>query len=290
MSRVLPLCVVFILLWGSVQAAAGQPEQAARDYLEGIWLTNKRPDASSCLAEGTPNTQIEFDFRKSGGRILVFEPPDLFSAIAIPEISVENDIITVRRQRRDGSYADDVRLRRLSPDQFEILSASGGKPGDAYRCDDASTQVDDAIPSAMLQKLTPDITGSQGFIEVDPAVSDADLCQGNAPAGRRSKPRWLQFELLGPAHYWIFGEGFRSEHRLIFDYVRAVRQVDDHTLRLEMQEHLETSGGWDSPGSGGETYTLTIVDQDSRIFVPELSATFVRCSADQPGSIGMHRW
>src|ERR1700743_695841 len=61
----------------------GSPDAGTINLLEGIWLIDAQPDKGDCLSHGYQQTQIKFEFRKSGGRALVFEPTDLFTPIKI---------------------------------------------------------------------------------------------------------------------------------------------------------------------------------------------------------------
>ena len=72
-----------------------RPSTETIRYLEGIWLVGKEPDKGACLTNWYDGkTQIEFEFRKSGGRFLIFEPPDLFTAITITGVEkTGNDLV-----------------------------------------------------------------------------------------------------------------------------------------------------------------------------------------------------
>jgi hypothetical protein len=286
--------IVAVLVASCVTAlpVAADLDQTSKDYLEGIWLIGKQPDKGMCIAHEYGEEQWEFEFRKTGGRLLIFEPYDLFTAVSVPQIERTGDLLSIQGQTRDGKLIPLNPIRLLPPDRIELLpkaedgssAATSPKAVIAYRCGAADFAVNSSVTMEALAVLTPSLSGSQGFPEVEPGVSDEDLCQG------RGKGRWLQFELLGPVHYWVFGRGPWPEHRLEFDFVRSVRQLDPHALKLGMQERLAKGEGWDAAESRGKNYELTVIDHGARIEIPELSATFARCKPDDPGGVGMHRW
>jgi hypothetical protein len=258
----------------------------ARDYLQGIWLVGRNPDKGTCAAHWYDwSTQVEFEYRRSGGRVLIYEPPDLFTAIAIPYLSVDDDVLTIWAQKRDGPKVLYLRLRKLGEDRMELLSTDPSKtPTIAYRCGSPDLSVNAAVPMERIALLTPSLSGALSFPETEAGVSDRDVCQGRgANRGR------LQFELLGPVHYWVFGTHLRQGNTIEFDLVRQIHAIDAHTLKLDMQKH-DSREGWDAPPSRGERYTLTIVDKPDRIEIPELSSSFVKCRPDEPGSARIHRW
>lgn len=279
------------LILVALPAVAVTPDPDVAVYLEGGWIDQK-PDRGACTAHWYTGTEIEFEFRKSGGRALIFEHYDLFTAIEIPKIDRDGDVLTVQGRRRDGGILPLYRLRMLPPDRIEFLSENG-KSTTGYRCGRPDTSVTGSVPMSELSVLTPQVTGSLGLAEAIPGVSDADFCQGNVPPDKRPKsPRWLQFELLGPVHYWVLGNVV-TPRKIEFDYVRGVERfatASEHGLKLRMQEHTGGGDGWDVPESRGRFYDLTIIERGSRIEIPELSATFVRCDTGSPVSAGMHRW
>ncbi|HEX4507036.1 MAG TPA: hypothetical protein VH722_15000 [Alphaproteobacteria bacterium] len=270
-------------------AATSDPEIAA--YLEGAWIDQK-PDQGACTAHWYKGTEIEFEFRKSSGRALIFEHYDLFTAIEISKIDRDGDVLAVQARSRDGKTMPLYRLRMLPPDRIEFLSENK-EAATAYRCGSPDGRVTGALPMSALSPLTPPVSGSLGLAEAIPGVSDADFCQGNVPPDKRQKsPRWLQFELLGPVHYWVLGS-ISTPRKIEFDYVRRVEPfvtASQHGLKLRMQEHIAGGDGWDVPESRGRFYDLTAIERGSRVEIPELSATFVRCDIGSPLSRGIHRW
>jgi hypothetical protein len=286
------ISAVALLALAAPPAVAERPDPGIADYLEGDWLVGEKPDKGTCIAHWYKGTEIEFEFRKSGGRVLQFEHYDLFTAIDIPEIDRDGDVLIVQGRSRDGKILPLYHLRMLPPDRVEFLPKDGDKVT-AYRCGSPDRTVTGSLPIGELSALTPPVTGSLALAEAIPGVSDADLCQGNVPADRRPKsPRWLQFELLGPVHYWVIGSGFGPAHKLEFDFVRRVDRFaagSEHGLKLRMQEHVG-GDGWDVPEPRGKTYDLTVIERGSHFEIPELSATFVRCDLAAPTGLGMHRW
>ncbi len=281
----------------NVPSAAGL-DRANQSYLEGNWLVDKPPDKGACTSRWYDTIEYEFEFQKSGGRLLIFEPRDLFTVVSIPRIERVGSLFLVYGQTRDGKLRPVLRMRLLPPDRIEFLpkddgggsSATPAKSRFFYRCDSSNSTVNASVPMERLAVLTPSLSGAQGFPEREPGVSDRDLCQGRGLDPQKAATRrWVQFELLGPTHYWVFGWGFWPKYKLAFDYVRSVHQLDPHTLKLDMQEHLDEGEGWDVPESRGRTYQLTITDKGSQIEIPELSATFVRCKPEERGSRGMER-
>lgn len=49
-----------------------QLDQATKDYLEGVWLSGRKPDNGSCISARYAENEFEFEFRKSGGRTVHF--------------------------------------------------------------------------------------------------------------------------------------------------------------------------------------------------------------------------
>ncbi len=276
------------------QALASGFDQATQAYLEGIWLVGRQPDKGACISHSYLETQIEFEFRKSGGRALIFEPPDLFTVIAIPEGDKKGDVLFMKARSRNGALVPYLRLRPSGPDRIEMLphpeSDARGESQFAYRCGGPDLSVNASTTMAQLALLTPVLSGSQAFPAVEPGVADADLCKGQDVGAESRDRRELQFELLGPVHYWVFGVGSSPEQSIEFDFVRSVTQLDAHTLKLAMQKHLANGEGWDVAKARGKTYTLTVIDRGGRIEIPELSTSFVRCRPEESGSSGMHRW
>jgi hypothetical protein len=273
------------------------PDSAAAGQLEGIWLIGKEPDKGPCISNRYHENQIEFEFRKTGGRALIFEPADLFTAISISGIEKTGDIWTVQARVRNGGLRDFLRIRWLASDRFEMLPASEAaatravamnqSPQIAYKCGAPDLSVNADLSFERLASITPPISGGGAFVAAIPGASDEDLCQGRAPKPElRLGHKWIQFELFGPVHYWVFGWGVGR----VFDFVRSVEDKGNGVLVLHMQENLFKGDGWDVEASRGKSYQLTLIDHGGRIEIPELSATLVRCKATDPVSGGMRRW
>jgi hypothetical protein len=269
------------------------PDSMAAAQLEGIWLIGKEPDKGPCISQKYWERQIEFEFRKTGGRALVFDPPDLISATSISGIEKTGDVWIVQGRVRDGGLRDFHRIRWMAPDRFEILPASeseaaaaaaSNKPPEiAYKCGAPDLSVNAGVSFERLASITPPISGSGAFAAAVPGVADEDLCQGRTP-NQRPGAKWLSFELFGPVHYWVFGTPFLHDHQLWFDYVRSVEDKGNEVLVLRMQENLHKGDGWDVEASRGKSYQLTLINRGGRIEIPELSASFVPCGAE------MRRW
>jgi hypothetical protein len=251
-----------------------------RHYLEGIWLIGAPPDQGPCVSHWYSDMQIEFEFRKTGGRVQVFEPNDLFSAIEI-DLQQGDDEIALTAQTPEGAKPF-LRLKVIAPDKFELLplpdSSLGKAPQIAYRCGSPDWSVTGSVPLERLSILTPEMSGGLTLVERTPGASSEETCVGRRGA------RWLQFELLGPVHFWALGGRVSRPVDVAYDYVRSVQHIDDRTLKLQMQEHLELGNGWDVAESRGRHYELTIVYNGEFVEIPELSATFARCSQIGPGS------
>ena len=283
--------IAILAAFSAVPAHAGEIDQAAKDYLEGIWLVGTKPDNGPCIVNSyNGETQWEFEFRKSGGRLITFEPPDLFTPIAIQRIEQDGEHLSVWITTRDGQTELLTHFRLLPPDRLEILPRSDDRldappATTAYRCGDPDPSVNRSVSAADLASLTPNSNTFRAFIKTDPGLSDDEVCRGVTSNPKSFRQSYLQFELFGPVHYWVFGIGDipRRLGRLELDMIRKVERVDERTLKLLVQEHSRGKG-WDPPGGTGKTYELTIIDQGTRIEIPELSATFIRCMTDGPAA------
>lgn len=291
----LAVCFAIALLSAISNTMAATNEGDPRAYLEGIWLIGTVPDKGDCLRDWYDGaTQIEFEFRKSGGRALIFEPGDLFTAIQIAKTENSGDGVTITARGRDGSLTPIWLIRSMQADRMELngVDKEGKihKSGAAYRCGAPNHDVNGDMPMDALRPLTPEITGAVGFPAAIDGVSDEDICTGRGYVERlRSgvSEAWIQFELLGPVHYWVIGQYLKRAGRSVeFDYVRAVQQAGPNTLKLRMQEHVGSRGGWDWSPTGA-FYELTVVIKERHIDIPELAMSFIRC---EPPSRGMHRW
>jgi hypothetical protein len=280
------------------QAAIGQrppPDKDSVRFLEGIWLVGADPGHNACLTYGGDYlTQLEFEFAKSGGRLLIFEPPDLFTPVQIAGISRDGARLTIQGRVRGGGLKDLMTIEILDSHRFQTIPKPGTfpkrAPEIAYRCGDPDRTVTSGVTTERLAAILPPISGGWAYPAAVPGVPDAEVCQGKGiPRSEAFTHAYLQLELYGPVHYWIIAYNVRRGKRMvIYDFVRSVTTPGEHILKLKMQAHLEAGDGWDVPKSRGETYDLTVIDRGNRIEVPEFNETFLRC--DETESLGMHRW
>jgi hypothetical protein len=290
------LVVAFLtLFWVGVRDAGA--EQFARPtsvaevqaYLEGAWLEGVPADKGDCRThwyEGEP--EIEFEFRKSGGRLMIFEPYDLFQQIQIAKVEISGDIVSIFALARNGTFIFFKHLRIVSANQFESIYED--KPTTkVYRCSAPDLSVNEHASIEDLRLLTPPISGGLAFPQAVDGLRDDDVCEGKArekaPDAERGS---IQFELIGPVHFWVNAQSVYSlGEKLNLDRVQSVRSIAPGKLKLRMRMHGGIKGGWDPPGGSGEVYDLTVIVTGKRIEIPEIGKTFVRC--DPPGR-GMHRW
>ena len=275
-------------------ACAAGLDQPTQEYLEGLWLVDQAPDKGACLSHNYSKEQFEFEFRKSGGRVLGSTPMDPYVPFAISGTDTADGILLLSARMRDGTALPFLRVRLQPPDRLELLPKEGESPDTAaktaYRCEPPDRAVNAAASSERLAVLMPDGIGGAGFVEAVPGLRDEEICAGTVQ-GRKIKPRprKLLFELFGPVHYWLLGDGFGPGKGPVFDYVRSIEVIDDRRLKLHLQKHLKAAAGWDVPASRGARYDLTIIDRGGRIEIPEWSASFVHCAPDDPNPPGLHR-
>ena len=264
----------------SPASAAVAFDQATKDYLEGVWLMGKEPKDGPCVHANYSDYQWEFEFRKSDGRALYYEPLDFFVPVAIADARREGDVLRMMFAVR-GQKVPFV-LRILSPDRMEeIDESSNGKIAGMsktsiwYRCGAPDWMVNAAASSELLRILStpgdPDVwfaTGETCSREWDPLVRNG----------------FLKFEVYGPVHYYVWGTiGDRSWHsRLDLSRIRSITQIDKSTLQLVILER--TSSG--VTGWAGERvlrpYVINVIWDGKRIFVPQMGKSFLRCSSDVP--------
>ena len=275
------------------RAAAPHPPPPDREtmrLLEGIWLIGEAPGTGKCISSTSLQTQIEFEFGKSGGRALIFEPPDLFTVVALGGVDKSDGVLTLLTAARGGGWTAFMRLKPVGAGRLDLLPRPEQPPDTkaqtAYACGEPDRSVNAGVDFSRLAALTPPINGGWAFPAVVDGVSDADVCAAKLPRPSLMMERkWIQFELLGPVHYWVLGFGL--PHRLEYDYVRSVEARGADTLVLHMQTH-QKGAGWDNRAAGGDKFDLTVIDRGSRIEIPELATSFVRCKPGQLGSAGLH--
>jgi len=280
----------------AARAASAQPypapDSSLAHQLEGIWLIGEKPDKGSCISNWYQGTQIEFEFRKTSGRVLIFESPDLFSAISISGVAKSGSVLSIQGRMRDGGLKEFLQIRWLTADSFEILQTNADASRQiAYKCGEANHSVTTGVGFDSLARLASPASGASAFPATIPGVSDSDRCEGHALQPKEIlSAKSIQFEVFGPVHYWVFGWGFWPDHKLGYDFIRSIEDKGNGVLVLHMQEHLDKGAGWDVEASQGKSYVLTVIDHGDHIEIPELSASFVRCKPSDPGSLGMHRW
>ncbi|MEI9987440.1 MAG: hypothetical protein WDN69_32450 [Aliidongia sp.] len=136
-------------------------DKGTQDYLEGIWVSGKDPEGKTCVADwiGDGNTEVEFEFRKTGGRVLIFEPLDLFTAVELQGIERDGDVLKLTAKARDGALAPYLTIRKIDDQRFEIVSNATGTKGDhpetVYRCGGVDLTVNSGVALEKLSWLTP---------------------------------------------------------------------------------------------------------------------------------------
>jgi hypothetical protein len=270
------------------------PDARTVHDLEGIWLEGKPAGDGPCVSNWYGyKTQIEFEFRTSGGLVQIFEPPDLFTILQVLGVRRDGDLLSLQGVSRDGTHKTVIMQIRVFPDHLEFQHTSAQQPGQtneiAYRCGTANPTVNDSVSAQELAEFTPPVSGGWTLLAEQPGIANKDTCRGNIPKSAVSNAYSLQLELYGPVHYWVFGYGFPTHRNLVFDYVRGMHAQGDHVLRLDLQKHLEKGAGWDVPDSRGDLYQLTLIDEGDHIRIPELAMNFAKCTTEDKGSVGMHR-
>jgi hypothetical protein len=255
------------------QAAAPLSAEAA--FLAGDWGEVRDGEAVKCGSPGAGD-QFAFEFARSGGRALLYEAPDLYSSFGGLELHTEGGLIAVWARARDGALKQFTSVRRTGPDTFEFVKRDGSAGGKWQRCPLTENPVAADVDTATLLALTPAITGGQGFAQLRPGESAADLCNGKIAYDPLGQQRgWMQFELLGPVHYVTMGNVPTIQD---FSSVRAVRQTEPNVLRITLYNWIRKAN-----------VEISVRVAADHIDILELGMTFARCAADQPGGVGMHR-
>jgi hypothetical protein len=289
------IAVLVIAMIAPPAFAAVDLDQKTKDYLEGDWLIDKVPDKGPCVSADYSRYQYEFEFRKSGGRVQLYEPYDLFTALSITDASRDRDDVTmtwaIRELRGEGWLVKlSSVLRILSPDRMELrlTSANDGPaksspqlPEILYRCAVPDHTVNDSVNLDQLSVLTSPDPEKVLFEEAHAGLTDEQNC-----SRARNMPGMLglDFEVFGPNYYYIFGSiGERAWHsKLDLEPIRSVTSVDNKTLRLEILERMPGGTGW-SDAEHVRPYILNVVWDGHHIFVPEMNRTFVRCKFEIGG-------
>lgn len=269
-------------------AYAAEPRDLgqAKVYLEGAWLIGERPDAGDCKNNHYHSEQWELEFRKSGGRILRFEPPDLYTAIQIERVEAADGLIRLLLQPPDRSLPSGVSrppiwqgLRRIDDARMQLTDATGKAAGTfAYRCGAPNLEVNSSVTLTELSILTPVHTGSRTLIAMPQGESEQHFCDGLKTI--KERPGGLQFEVYGPVSFWLFGDLPDQSRWFEFDTIMSIRKVSHKTLRISL--HSQPT----SKAPGPHDYVLTVRDTPGGVRIQELSTTFARC----PGIFGMQRW
>lgn len=275
------LLAALLLAPGVTQAAVDEETSHA---LEGNWLIGEKPADGPCTAHWYKSTELEFEFRKTGGRLMEYQHYDLFTPIWLSGIEKKDGVLHLQAEANDGSGpVTFMQLRIIDRDRLEILARDGSWQT-GYRCGSADNGAIDAVPLERLLKLTPRTSGGNaGFVEIPDGKSVIDFCSRQADP---ISTGWILLEVFGPSHRWILAMQHESR-RLEFDYIRAIRVVDDHTLKLSMQAHIATGSeaGWDVPASRGERYELTVIDHGEYLEIPQIGRRLTDCGANKPGGV-----
>ena len=286
-----PFIIVIALFCGLVCADAAyaggvELDQATKDRLEGVWLIGRKPDQGPCAQGKYGETQVEFEFGRTGGRVILYRPYDIFNPASILAAKRENGVVTVVLPAKVG-HPDIVWKFRDYSDRLEELPNSNDGPAAeakdehsvAYRCGDPDWEVTRDVPTDQLAKLSPmQLDGDANFVlplfvEVDNELSDAELCS-NMDWEQTHSRRSLELEVFGPNHYYALGQGFKGKFDL--DAIRKISSLGESSLKLDLIRKRSTPDRWGSRVDG-EAYSITIEIDGNRIAIPELGVNMVSC-------------
>lgn len=277
MKEALPVLSIVVAVAFPVPhvAASSSSEAPAEAYLEGAWLVGERPSSGSCTTHSYSNNQIEFEFRRSGGRIISYEPYDLFTAAAVSNVEKGDGATELTIVDSDRKAIGVLRLRALGPDRLglQLLAAETEKgPVEiAYRCDNANGAVTEYLSQSMMNVLTAPETGVALFVASNDGQNDKDVCRMDSSVDAH----WLQFEVIGPVHYYLFGRGFGSKFDLAA--IKSIRSTSNDSFSIEFVESLPGGeAAWDRR-THVRLHTLTAKWDGRRLDMPDLGVTFVRC-------------
>ncbi|MCW3837385.1 hypothetical protein ACFQ1E_15535 [Sphingomonas canadensis] len=254
-------------------AASPSPEE----FLAGNWLRVDEEPGGACGSIVARGEQIAFEFARSGGRLLRYEPPDLFTSIAGLKATAEGAVITLTAVHRDGERLPLTQLRQIGQNEFALLDEDG-KPGNHWRrCPAAPNPIGPEVSNANLLALTPAISGGQGFVQILTGETAAMVCAGQVAETPFGAPRrgWLQFEILAPGHSLMLAFFVPGLHE--FERVRTVHQPSPDTLRLSLVRAADT------------THDIDIRIADDEIEIRESGLRFARCKPGQEAGLGLHR-
>lgn len=253
------LSLALALLFAIPAAAQTSPEA----FLTGNWLEISDDPKDACGSPVASGEQIAFEFTRSGGRLMQYEPADLFTSIGGLKLEEKDGVIAVSAVPRDGERRLLTRIRRIGADNFEFVDASGKARSRWRRCPAVPDPIGVDVSLPNLLALTPAHTGGQGYAEILPGETAAGLCAGKSSVDRFAPRGWLQFELLAPGHSILITNYI--EELLFFVRVTAIHQPAPDTLRLTI----------DSFGKGLNEINIRIAPD--HIEIPELHAQFARC-------------
>jgi hypothetical protein len=289
MKRLLALAAAASLLPGATTAQAPSSPEA---FLTGNWMRVDDHPGNACGSPVATGEQVAFEFARSGGRLLRYEPPDLFTSVGGLQLEQKGDVVTASIEGR-GALGG---LRRIHADDFEMLDREGKALSRWHRCPALPDPIGPEVSTANLLALTPARSGGQSLRELLPEEEPSVICkpatevstegmtqaemaaegarQWEQQEERRKKGHtgWIQFEILAPGHSMMLtndvaGLGF-------FVRVTAIHQIAPDTLRLSL----------DALNKGKREITVRIAAD--HIDIPELdNASFARCTED----VGMHR-
>jgi hypothetical protein len=282
--RVLGVVALLWIAMTSLASAADAIEfdQATRTYLEGVWLMGKEPDKGPCILGGYSDYQWEFEFRRSGGRILYYEPADFYVPVSIAAAKRNGSDLQITIAARGKEIP--LSLRILSQDKMQEIE--GGEPQGApkqpdpksfwYRCGSPDQSVNAATSTELLRVLSTLGREDVWFRELQPGVSDEELCSlgwlDRSSKAPKAENGFLKFEVFGPVHYYVWGGAGDGSwhHRLSQARILSVVQVAKDTLQLTISESWKDL----------RPFPMNVVWDGKYIFVPQMNRSFVRCSAD----------
>lgn len=266
------LCLGLLAAAFASTACQGADSSAdLRQFLEGRWVFSERPMAEACAAPNFEDSQFQFEWRRSGGRLLFYEPPDLYAPVMVERIMAEEggfrlELLAVRGEKLpDMHFAieGDRRLRRLAsgPDRKDI---------EGVRCDDADLSVTAGVPTEVLERILPLKSGISGLIEIPPTLKAEDVCTPSF-ADRLNDTGWLQIEVYGPVSYLILGLLKGPDRAFEFDVIERIRPDGEGRYVLDI---VGKSKGTEN---AHRRYRLTLVLHENWIEILELSARFTAC-------------
>lgn len=266
------LFTIFLVAGACTAHADTRLDDATKTYLEGGWVVDL--DGRPCAGGPPLKDRFEFEFRKTGGRMLQFKVPDGFGAATIESAERSGEVVTITFLAPEGGVPVEWRLTLrkndlsiVTKDRNKGAQPAGSGPVVARRCDEPDWSVTGTVPSKTLKllsplRLRPGKFGIPFFIQAERGASDETTCAGAS----EKRPRLLYFEVFGPVHYFVVGRGFSS--RFDFTPIQSVRSIEGGKLAIEVEGRGESDGE-----------TLTIEFEEPRIRIQELDAEFVRCDS-----------